>query len=77
MSAWQPGQPVVTREDTEEWQAWRKHRKLASQRARRATLVRIDYYPSPEALAAIRANAEWNTPVSATIDRLLLAELPE
>ena len=77
MSAWQPGQPVVTREDEVEWQAWRKHRKLASQRARRATLARIDYYPSPEALAAIRANAEWNTPVSATIDRLLLAELPE
>lgn len=72
MSDWQPGQPVATPEDVEAWQMWRKARKLEAQRARRAGLVRIDYYPSPEAWASIRAALGWNEPVSVVIDRLIV-----
>jgi hypothetical protein len=50
---WQPGQPVVTEQDHEEWQAWRRARILEGQRWRRSRLRRIDYYPSKEAAAVI------------------------
>ncbi len=77
MSNWQPGQPVVTPEDWQAWQAWRKARKLEGQRQRRASMTRIDYYPSKVVLEAIREAERWNTPVSTLIDELILARLPE
>lgn len=77
MSEWKPGLPVATHEDWLAWQVWRKANKLESQRARRASLRRIDYYPSKAALAAIEHQARWNTPVSTLIDELILASLPE
>jgi len=46
---WRPGAPVVTEQDLAEWQAWRRERILQLQRERRASLRRIDYYPSPAA----------------------------
>lgn len=77
MSNWQPGKPVVTPEDWLEWQAWRKASKLEGQRQRRASMTRIDYYPSKAALEAIREAERWNTPVSTIIDGLILGETPE
>lgn len=58
-------------------EALRKARKLALQRARRARMARIDYYPSKEALELIEPKEERNTPISTIIDRLLLAGNPE
>ena len=75
--SWQSGQPVVTHDDWLEWQAWRKARKLESQRQRRSKLTRIDYYPSKAALVAIERAGGWPTPVSTLIDELILARLPE
>jgi hypothetical protein len=46
---WRPDAPVVTEQDLAEWQAWRRERILQLQRERRASLRRIDYYPSPAA----------------------------
>jgi len=74
---WQPGLPVVTSGDRNDWQAWRKARKLESQRHRRALYARIDYYPSDEALRVIRGQPG---DYSRVIDTLVLAgagELPE
>jgi len=73
MSDWQPGQPIVTPEDWQAWQEWRKASKLEAQRQRRAQLPRIDYYPSPEALAHIQRNGTRYAPLSAVIDALILA----
>ena len=50
---WQPGRPVVTASDNDEWQAWCKVSKLQAQRERRLRYRRIDYYPSEEAQAVI------------------------
>ena len=75
--SWQHGQPVVTHQDWMEWTAWRKARKLESQRKRRASLTRIDYYPSKAALEAIERAGGWPTPISLVIDKLILAKLPE
>lgn len=77
MSGWQVGQPVVTQQDWQDWQAWRMARKLEGQRKRRASMTRIDYYPSKAALVAIREAEHWNTPVSTIIDGLILGETPE
>ena len=75
--SWQSGQPVVTPDDWLEWQAWRKARKLESQRQRRAGLTRIDYYPSKAALEAIERAGGRPAPVSTLIDELILGNLPE
>lgn len=53
--SWQPGQPIATKQDHKEWEAWRRESKRESQRWRRARNPRIDYYPSPEADALIRS----------------------
>ena len=50
---WKPGLPVVTAEDIQAWQAWKKESKLAAQRYRRGKYPRIDYYPGKEARAVI------------------------
>mgnify|MGYP006369814677 CR=1 FL=1 len=50
---WAPGQPVVTDADRAEWQQWRKQRKREQQRQRRARYLRVDYYPSHEAVQAL------------------------
>jgi hypothetical protein len=50
---WQPGMPIVTPEDHDEWAAWRRDRVLALQKDRRKRLRRIDYYPSAEVAALI------------------------
>lgn len=72
---WQPGQPVVTASDHADWQAWRKARKLESQRQRRAMYPRIDYYPCAEVLALIRerTHSRVGGDQSGVIDRLVLA----
>jgi hypothetical protein len=54
-NVWQPGMPIKTRTDVAAWEAWRKAHILADQRARRAKLRRIDYYPSDNAAAIIDA----------------------
>lgn len=46
---WCPGLPIRSEQDEAEWQAWRRERILQLQRERRASLRRIDYYPSPAA----------------------------
>jgi hypothetical protein len=82
MSDWQPGRPLLNEADYHQWQAWRKQRILEGQRARRAHLRRIDYYPSREAAKVIDASASHRngTDYASVIDRLVLAavdELPE
>jgi hypothetical protein len=79
---WQPGQSVLTACDHNDWQAWRKARKLEQQRERRSRHVRIDYYPSKAAQDAIcaRAGCFVGGDYSAVIDALVLAgagEFPE
>lgn len=79
---WQPGQPIRTETDTAEWRAWCKTRKLEQQRARRGLYPRIDYYPSPAALAVIapRLSNHAGGSYSCVIDGLILAaadDLPE
>ena len=49
--AWQPGLPVQSAQDHDEWQEWRKQRKRQQQGERRARYPRIDYFPSAEAAA--------------------------
>lgn len=75
---WEPGRPVLTAQDGQEWRAWRKARKLEQQRQRRAMHRRIDYYPSPQVLALIEARCgRWpGGDYSSTIDALILG-LPE
>lgn len=53
--SWQPGQPVLSEQDHEEWERWRRDNKREAQRWRRARNPRIDYYPSPEADELIRS----------------------
>ena len=82
LAQWQPGRRVLTESDYQEWQAWRKQRTLEAQRHRRATLRRIDYYPSSEAAAVIDAHTYRRTggAYGDVIDRLVLAavdEIPE
>ena len=63
MTDWQHGHPISTPDDHRAWQAWCKSSKLDGQRWRRARLVRIDYMPSPDAVAimqAKRGNAAFN-----------------
>ena len=79
---WQSGQPVITANDEAEWQASRKAQKREQQRARRASYPRIDYYPSPEALAVIapRLSHCAGGSYSAVIDALIVeaaGDLPE
>jgi hypothetical protein len=50
---WQPGMPIITARDRDEWMAWRHDRALTLQKDRRKRLRRIDYYPSEEADAVI------------------------
>lgn len=52
---WEPGKPVLTDEDHRQWAQWRKDRKRQQQRQRRASNPRIDYYPTPAALATVEA----------------------
>lgn len=51
--SWQPGQRIVTEQDREDWQRWRRESKREAQRWRRARNPRIDYYPSPEVYALV------------------------
>ena len=79
---WQPGQLVLSPSDHTDWQAWRKARKLESQRERRRLHPRIDYYPSKAAQALIEARAGCfvGGDYSSVIDALMLAgagEFPE
>ena len=72
---WAPGLPVLSASDHAEWQAWRKARKLESQRQRRAMYPRIDYYPCEEVLALIRERTHGvvGGDHSSVIDALVLA----
>lgn len=53
MTAWVPGLPVDTEQKKADWLAWRRERKRQQQRDRRKRLRRIDYYASPDAVAAL------------------------
>ena len=82
MSDWEPGRPVLSDADRQQWQAWRKRSILEGQRWRRAKYRRIDYYPSREAAKVIDGLIRRSVGVdySRVIDRLVLAavdELPE
>jgi hypothetical protein len=39
--SWQPGQPVTTEQDRQDWERWRKESKREAQRWRRALYARI------------------------------------
>ena len=54
---WTPGRPVVTQDDHAAWERSKRDRKREQQRQRRATLRRIDYYPSAEAAKIIDEHA--------------------
>lgn len=71
---WEPGQPVLTEADKAQWQEWRRDRKRQQQRARRASHPRIDYYPSPEALALIESmwRPHAGRDASSVINRLIV-----
>lgn len=69
MSNWKHGLPVVTEDDVEAWQAWKKESKLAAQRYRRSKCPRIDYYPSKEANAVI---LEQDGDHSSVIDNIVM-----
>jgi hypothetical protein len=71
---WQPGRPVVTATDNDEWQTWRKTSKLQAQRERRLRYRRIDYYPSDEAQTVIDAlTVRGCGDYSTAIDALVIA----
>ena len=65
---------VVTAEDVEACQAWKKESKLAAQRYRRGKHSRIDYYPGKEARAVILGHVgNWaGGDYSSVIDRIIL-----
>lgn len=71
---WQPGQPVATERDRQEWEQWRRDRKREQQRQRRATNRRIDYYPDNEAAAVI--DTMWTLRIggdySSVINRMVI-----
>jgi hypothetical protein len=75
MTDWQPGQPVSTPDDNRAWREWCRTRKRDAQRQRRATYRRIDYYPSPDALAVIeqRTHRFAGGDYSTVIDALVIA----
>ena len=55
--SWKPGLPVVTEQDTAEWQEWRRVSKRDAQRWRRSRYPRIDYYPDELASSVIGAQS--------------------
>ena len=81
MSEWQTGKPVKTPDDATAWRTWIKIRKLEQQRERRATMRRIDYYPSREALEVIldACNNGYGGDFASVINRIIAewAEFPE
>ena len=71
-TTWRPGLPVVTAQDHEEWQAWKRDRALTLQRQRRERLRRIDYYPSDCAAAIIdRLTVQWGGSAGSTLDKIV------
>jgi hypothetical protein len=72
---WAPGKSVLTSQDHADWLAWRRERKRAQQRDRRARLRRIDYYASPDAAAVLEGL--WRSApgfdFSSIIDRIVRA----
>lgn len=52
---WTPGTPVVTAQDEADWCEWKHQRKNQLQRERRASMVRIDYYPSNDSVKVINS----------------------
>lgn len=74
MSSWKPGMRVVTADDVEAWQVWKKESKLAAQRYRRSKYPRIDYYPGKDAHAVILAHVSNRAggDYSSVIDSIIL-----
>ena len=77
---WQPGQRITSSADRADWHAWQKARKLEQQRQRRREYPRVDYYPSKEALAVIKAISRSRRGTvegtySATIDALVMSKV--
>lgn len=74
MSNWKPGMRVVTAEDVDAWQAWKKASKLAAQRYRRSKYPRIDYYPGKDAHFVILTHVSNRVggDYSSVIDNIIL-----
>lgn len=74
MSNWKPGMRVVTADDVQAWEGWKKESKLAAQRYRRSKHPRIDYYPGKDARSVILAHVSNRAggDYSSVIDRIIL-----
>lgn len=70
---WKPGTPVITEQDNAEWSEWKRQRKNQLQRERRASMVRIDYYPSKDSVKVINSlrAPRVGGDASAVLDRII------
>jgi len=72
---WKRGERCKTPEERAAKKAYFYARKLALQRARRASSPRIDYMPSPEVWRAIEKLRRGGRTLSAIVDEMVLAGL--
>lgn len=75
-SDWQPGMPIRTVADVLAARRWPKERALELQRRRRASMLRIDYYPNRKVTAIIeaaiaRATVPAQSSYTAVLDALI------
>jgi hypothetical protein len=70
---WKRGERCKTPEERAAKKAYFYARKLALQRARRASSPRIDYLPSPEVWRAIERLRRDGTTLSAAVDELIVS----
>jgi hypothetical protein len=69
---WKRGERCRNAEERAAKKAYFYARKLALQRARRASGPRIDYMPSPAAWAAIEGHRREGVTLSAVVDELIV-----
>jgi len=72
---WKRGERCKTPEERAAKKAYFYARKLALQRARRASNPRIDYMPSPEVWRAIEKRKREGRTLSATVDEMVLKDV--
>ena len=72
---WKRGERCKTPEERAAKKAYFYARKLALQRARRASSPRIDYMPSPEVWRAVERRRGDGRALSAIVDEMVLAAL--
>jgi hypothetical protein len=70
---WKRGERCKTPEERAAKKAYFYARKLALQRARRATSPRIDYMPSPDVWGAIEKRRTEGRTLSAIVDELIVS----